>query len=148
MAAEVVSERRMMIRGIVGWTLIVLAVGGGLWFWSAIRSADPERRLAGRWVFDEQAEWNAGKPGGYQIEFADRTVRVFDPAGAQIHSQPWSTFKYGSTDGEFPTSLMLMKTSSEADGFAHVALSRDETRMRFLIAGDGPSRANEFRRAK
>lgn len=47
MAAEAASERRMLIRGIVGWTVIVLAVGGGLWFRSAV-AVPIERCLADR----------------------------------------------------------------------------------------------------
>lgn len=148
MSGESISKGRQLYHVILGWTIIVAVLAAVAWFVWAKQHYDPERRLAGRWVFDETAAWNAGQPGGYQLEFSDRTVRVFDPAGSQIYSQPWASHKFGSTEGEFPIVLSFKKLPDDFYSFASVALSRDETRMRFRIDGDGPSRANEFRRAR
>lgn len=130
---------------LVGRVIVLLVLGLIIWAGTTIYITNPERRLAGRWTFDSTHRMNAQSPGGSQLEFTGKQIRVTDSQGSEITTLHWVRFQYGNrSEGEFPTSLTLYLEGS--DHLAIVSLSEDETRMAFIVAGDGPSRANVFRK--
>lgn len=147
---ETISKGRQLYYSVLGWTMIVAVLGGGAWIAWGMYRYNPERRLAGVWRYDESSPWNAGHPGnGFRVEFVGRNIRVFDANGSNAFSYDWTNCKVSvNPDGQFPTSLYLMTTESELDGFVGVNLNDDETAMRFRADFDVPTRAGEFRRVR
>jgi len=141
------STRRDRIAGLIGLAVIVAIVGGiGFFAWASYKT-NPERRLAGVWVYDDASPTNQGGTGqGYQLEFAGKTINVFDGSKRKVLSYAWKDYRYTDGSGEFPLLLILKKTDNEMDGFAMVRLGPDDSRILFAIAGDGPSKESEFHR--